>query len=50
MPPRQILLEEALGYVQEDELIEITPSAVRMRKRILNKDQRKNASRRAARA
>jgi GTP-binding protein len=39
--PRNMPLEEALAYVQEDELIEITPKFMRMRKRILNSSERK---------
>jgi GTP-binding protein len=50
VPPRRYALEEALGYVQEDELIEITPTAIRMRKRVLNSRERKNSGRAGARA
>ena len=39
--PRQISLEYALDYIEEDELIEVTPSKIRLRKKILNTDQRK---------
>ena len=33
-PPRQISLEEALSYIQDDELVEVTPQIIRLRKRI----------------
>jgi GTP-binding protein len=40
-PPRQITLEYALTYIADDELVEITPSAVRIRKRGLDSHSRK---------
>nr|XP_010924386.1 uncharacterized protein LOC105047249 isoform X2 [Elaeis guineensis] len=40
-PPRLISLEEAIGYVASDELIEVTPKAVRLRKRYLDATKRK---------
>jgi GTP-binding protein len=46
-PPRHMALEEAIGYVQSDELIEVTPSAVRLRKAELDGNKRKSAARRA---
>ncbi len=39
--PRPISLEYALDYINNDELIEVTPSSIRLRKRILNTEQRK---------
>lgn len=39
-PPRQMSLEEALEFVEDDELIEITPTAFRIRKRILDTNKR----------
>ena len=36
-PPRLITLEESIGYIQPDELIEVTPAAIRMRKVSLQK-------------
>lgn len=39
--PRQITLEYALDYINSDELVEVTPLSIRIRKRILNTDQRK---------
>jgi GTP-binding protein len=49
-PPRQITLEYALEYIEDDELIEITPEAIRLRKRALEGTARKKAARQAARA
>ena len=36
-------LEECLEYIKEDELVEVTPKSMRMRKVILDHDQRKKA-------
>lgn len=48
-PPRQLSLEEAIGYVAEDELIEVTPAKIRLRKLVLDAGQRRsNAKRQAA--
>jgi len=49
-PPRQITLEYALEYIEEDELIEITPAVIRLRKRMLQANDRKKAARAANRA
>ncbi len=46
-PPRQITLELALEYIEEDELIEVTPGAIRLRKRQLGSMDRRKASRQA---
>ena len=46
-PPRTFTLEEALEYIMDDELVEVTPKSVRMRKRILNATERKKANVRA---
>jgi GTP-binding protein len=48
-PPRDITLELALEYIEEDELIEVTPDAIRLRKRALDPTERRKAQR-AARA
>ncbi|CAN6482707.1 unnamed protein product [Victoria cruziana] len=40
-PPRLMSLEEAIGYVAADELIEVTPKAIRLRKRYLDANKRK---------
>jgi len=34
-PPRKFTLEQAIGYIQDDELVEVTPAAIRMRKKTL---------------
>ncbi|HSM61104.1 MAG TPA: translational GTPase TypA [Longimicrobiales bacterium] len=47
-PPRQITLELALEFIQDDELIEVTPDGIRLRKRALDPNQRKKAARAAA--
>jgi GTP-binding protein len=46
-PPRDMPLERCLEYVVEDELVEITPSAVRLRKRVLREAMRRRAERSA---
>jgi GTP-binding protein len=38
-------LEEALEYIEDDELVEVTPKSVRLRKRLLTENERKRASR-----
>jgi len=48
-PPRQITLEYAMEYIEEDELIEVTPRAIRLRKRALEATERRKAARAAAR-
>ena len=40
-PPRTLSLEQALEFLSDDELLEVTPGAFRMRKRILQANQRK---------
>ena len=45
--PRKITLESALEYSEDDELVEITPGAVRLRKRMLTESERKRAERQA---
>ena len=44
-PPRQLTLESALEYIEDDELIEVTPTAIRLRKRMLSASDRKRTSR-----
>jgi len=39
-PPRQMSLDEAVEYLADDELLEVTPESYRIRKRILNTDER----------
>jgi GTP-binding protein len=43
-PPRKMTLEDAIGYVASDEIIEVTPSTVRLRKRILDANARKRTT------
>jgi GTP-binding protein len=40
-PPRQMSIETALGWIEEDELLEVTPAALRLRKKILPANLRK---------
>jgi GTP-binding protein len=47
-PPVQMTLEDAMGYIADDELIELTPKTIRLRKRLLNASDRKKASRASA--
>ena len=44
-PPITFTLEEALEYIEDDELVEITPKSIRLRKRILSAVERKKAGR-----
>jgi GTP-binding protein len=46
-PPRQMSLEQALAYIEEDELVEVTPKSVRLRKALLSPHDRKKAERSA---
>ena len=43
--PRQLTLENALEFIGDDELVEVTPAAIRLRKRLLKQHERKKASR-----
>ncbi len=47
-PPVQMSLEEAIAYIEDDELVEVTPKAIRLRKRLLDTNDRKRATRTAA--
>ena len=44
-PPRRMSLEQAIAYIQEDELVEVTPKAIRIRKRYLDPHERKREAR-----
>jgi GTP-binding protein len=44
-PPIQLTLEYAVEFIEEDELVEITPKSIRLRKRHLKEHERKKASR-----
>jgi GTP-binding protein len=49
-PPRLMTLELCLEYIEDDELIEMTPSSLRLRKRALGASERRKLARQAARA
>ena len=40
-PPRRMTLEQAIAYIEDDELVEVTPQNIRLRKRVLNPSFRK---------
>jgi GTP-binding protein len=44
-PPRRLTLEQAIAYIQDDELVEVTPKVVRIRKRFLDPHERKRQAR-----
>ena len=44
-PPRRLTLEQAIAYIDDDELVEVTPKSIRLRKRHLDPHERKKASR-----
>jgi GTP-binding protein len=46
-PPRQLTLEQALEYIEEDELVEVTPAAIRLRKGLLKEADRRRYARQA---
>ena len=48
VPPVQMSLEYAVEFIADDELVEITPKSIRLRKRFLKEHERKKASRDAA--
>ncbi len=41
VPPRRLSLEQALEFIREDELVEVTPKAFRLRKRVLSASRRR---------
>ncbi|MCL2330881.1 MAG: translational GTPase TypA, partial [Phycisphaerae bacterium] len=45
-PPREMTLEMCLEFIEDDELLEVTPDALRLRKRMLKENERKQAKRR----
>jgi len=47
-PPRELTLEQAIAYIEDDELVEVTPKSIRLRKRILDPNMRKRESRKAS--
>ncbi len=46
-PPLRMTLEKALAYIEDDELVEVTPKSIRLRKKILDENDRKKAERTA---
>ncbi len=44
-PPKRMTLEQAIAYIDDDELVEVTPTSIRLRKRHLDPHERKRASR-----
>jgi GTP-binding protein len=47
VPPRIMTLDMALEYIEDDELVEVTPKSIRLRKKILNATDRKRESKKA---
>ncbi len=47
-PPIKFTLEQALEFIEDDELVEVTPSHVRLRKKLLTENERKRAARASA--
>lgn len=47
-PARKMTLEQALEYIEDDELVEVTPASIRLRKEILTENGRKKATRKTA--
>jgi GTP-binding protein len=47
-PPRQLTLELALEFIEDDELIEVTPDSIRLRKRVLDPNMRKKAAKKVS--
>jgi len=50
IPPQVMSLEQAIAYIADDELVEVTPKSIRLRKRLLDPNDRKRATRAAAAA
>jgi GTP-binding protein len=48
VPPVQLSLESAIEFIADDELVELTPKSIRLRKRYLKEHERKKASRESA--
>jgi GTP-binding protein len=45
-PPRVLTIESAMEFISDDELVEVTPSNIRVRKRLLGEADRRRASKR----
>jgi GTP-binding protein len=50
IPPRRMSLEQAIAYIEDDELVEVTPGAIRLRKRYLDPNERKRFEKRSSEA
>ena len=48
IPPRRMSLEQAIAYIEDNELVEVTPGAIRLRKRYLDPHERKRHEKRSA--
>ena len=46
--PRRMSLEKAIEWIENDELVEVTPQSIRLRKTILDEQERRKAARRSA--
>ena len=46
-PPRELTLEQAIEYIEDDELVEVTPNFIRMRKHVLDTSERKKSEKRS---
>ena len=44
VPPVKFTLEQALEFIDDDELVEVTPKSIRLRKKLLSETDRKRAS------
>jgi len=49
-PPRLLTLEQCLEWIEDDELVEVTPESIRIRKKILDHSQREVARKKVAKA
>ncbi len=47
-PPKLFSLEQAMEYIEEDELVEVTPAAIRMRKKVLDRSRRERLAKRSS--
>ncbi len=47
-PPRVMTLEQSIAYIDDDEMVEVTPQSIRLRKAILDPHERKKAKRKAS--
>ena len=47
IPPKRLSLEQAIAYITDDELVEVTPNHIRLRKRFLDPHERKRQSRKS---